>query len=362
VAKKLAFDKALCAAVLLLVGLGLVMVYSASAAIARDSAAGVNPFLVKQALAAMVGLTLMGLVMHLDYRLLRKGWLVYGLLGIALALLVAVLFAPKLNETHRWIFIAGISVQPSEIAKLALVPFLAWQLERKGDRVNQPELLVPALGVTGVLAGLVVLAPHLSAALLLVAACGLLLFLAGLSWRYLAVSAVALLPAAAFAIFSAPYRRERLFTFLDPERDPLGTGFQAVQSLIAIGSGGVLGVGLGNSAQKLHFLPYPHTDYIYSIVGEELGLLGALLVVALFAVLGWRGMRAGALAPDPFGRYLAWGFTGALVLQALLHCSVAVALLPSTGIPMPFMTYGGSALVTALVASGVIANVSQHAG
>ena len=359
-AKKLAFDKGLFTVIFLLLGLGLVMVYSASAAIARESGAPVNPFLVKQTIAATVGLLAMAVVMHLDYRKLKRPGVVYLLLGGTTALLVVVLFSPQLNDTHRWIFLGGVSVQPSELAKLALVPFLAYQLERKNDRIDQPELLVPVLGVTGLLAGLVLLEPHLSAALMLIATTGLLLFLAGLRWGYLVGAGLVGLPLTALAIWAEPYRQDRLLAFLNPESDPLGTGFQAMQSLIAVGSGGLLGRGLGESTQKLYFLPYPHTDYLYAILAEELGLIGALSVLVLFGLLAWLGLRAGLRAPDLFGRYLAWGFTGMLVIQALLHCSVALSVLPSTGIPLPFMTYGGSAMVTALVASGLILNVSQH--
>ena len=336
------------------------MVDSASAGIARESGAAWNPFLVKQAVAAVVGVALMLAVMHVDYRRLREPWLVYLLLLGALGLLVAVLFAPQLNQTHRWLFVAGVSVQPSEVAKLALVVFLAYQLERKPERVNQRELLVPALGAAGLMALLVMLEPHMSAALVLAGVTCLLLFLGGLSWRYIAAAVAFVVPLALVAAWASPYRRARLLSFLDPERDPLGSGFQVMQSLIAIGSGGVLGHGLGGGAQKLYFLPYPHTDFIFSIVGEELGLVGSLGLIALFGVLAWKGAVAGMRAPDAFGRYLAWGLTGLLVAQALLHCSVAVALVPSTGVPMPFMTYGGSALVTALVASGLVLNVSQH--
>jgi cell division protein FtsW len=210
------------------------------------------------------------------------------------------------------------------------------------------------------MAGLVVLEPHLSAALVLVTVCGLLLFLGGISWRYIAGGALVGVPLIALAVWIEPYRRARVFSFLEPEKDPLGGGFQAMQSLIAVGSGGLFGQGLGHGGQKLYFLPYPHTDYIYSILAEEMGLLGALVVLALFTLLAWCGLQAGSKAPDALGRYLAWGFTGVIVLQAFLHCSVALALLPPTGIPMPFMTYGGSAMVTALAASGVILNVSQH--
>jgi cell division protein FtsW len=381
-AKKLAFDKVLFAAIVLLVGFGLVMVYSASAGIARESA-GMNPFLVKQAVAAAIGLGLMLGVMHLDYRLLRQPWVVYGGLAGCIVLLVAVLFAPELNETHRWLFLGGVSLQPSELAKLALVVFLAYQLERKASAtrheaeapvrttsgairpparrgVNQPELLVPALGAAGLMSLLVLLEPHLSAALVLVAITCLLLFLAGLAWRTVLVTTGVAVPLVALAVWIEPYRRQRFLTFLDPERDPLGSGFQVMQSLIAVGSGGLFGRGLGHGAQKLYFLPYPHTDFIFAIVGEELGLIGGLALLALFTTVAWKGAQAGLRAPDAFGRYLAWGMTGILVLQALLHCSVAVSLLPSTGVPMPFLTYGGSALVTALVGSGVVLNVSQH--
>ena len=359
-AKKLAFDKGLFTVVLLLVGMGLVMVYSASAAIARESEATVNPFLVKQAVAAAVGLVAMLVAMHVDYRVLKRPLVVYALLLGVVTLLVAVLFAPQLNQTHRWLFVGGVSIQPSELAKLVLVPYLAYQLERKQDRVDQPELLVPALGVTTLLAGLVLLEPHLSAALMLTVVAGLMLFLAGLSWRYLALAAGTLTALVAVAVWAEPYRRTRLLAFLNPEQDPLGSGFQATQSLIAVGSGGLFGQGLGESTQKLYFLPYPHTDYIYAILAEELGLVGALAVLALFGLFAWQGLRAGLGAPDAFGRYLAWGLTGLVVIQALLHCSVALSVAPSTGIPLPFMTYGGSALVAALVASGLVLNVSQH--
>jgi cell division protein FtsW len=360
VAKKLAFDRRLFSVVLVLVGVGLVMVYSASAGIARESGADWNPFLVKQTVAAVVGLMIMAVVMHVDYTLLKRPTVVYSLLLGVLALLIIVLFGPTLNQTHRWLFVGGISIQPSELAKLALVPYIAYQLDRKEARINQPEVLIPTVGATLLMAGLVVLEPHLSAALVLVTVCGLLLFLGGISWRYIAGGALVGVPLIALAVWIEPYRRARVFSFLEPEKDPLGGGFQAMQSLIAVGSGGLFGQGLGHGGQKLYFLPYPHTDYIYSILAEEMGLLGALVVLALFTLLAWCGLQAGSKAPDALGRYLAWGFTGVIVLQAFLHCSVALALLPPTGIPMPFMTYGGSAMVTALAASGVILNVSQH--
>ena len=357
-AKKLAVDKVLFTTVVLLLSFGLVMVYSASAALARDSS--LNPFLLKQSLAAGLGLVLMVLLMQIDYRRLREPAVIYTLLFGAVALLVGVLFAPELNATRRWFFVAGISVQPSELAKLALIPFLAYLIEKREQEVNSASLLLPAGLFTGLLAGLILLEPDLGTAVLLGITAFLMLFLAGLSWRFIVGSFALVPPLIAALVWMEPYRRERLFAFLDPEKDPLGSGFQALQSLIAVGSGGVFGLGAGESVQRLYFLPHPESDFIFSIVAEELGMLGALAVVAAFAILAWRGIRAGLRAPDVFGRYLGWGLTGVLVIQALLNVSVTLALLPTKGIPLPFISYGGSSLVVTLCACGVLLNVSQH--
>jgi cell division protein FtsW len=362
-AKKLASDKVLFTVVVLLVGLGLVMVYSASAAVARDqtgAASGVNPFLVKQSVAAAIGLAAMLAAMHVDYRVLKRPQVAYALLGGAVVLLIGVLFQPVMNGTRRWFFLGPISVQPSELAKLALIPYVAYQLERKEGRVDRPELLVPVGLAVAVVAGLVLLQPDLGTAVLLVAAAALMLFLAGLSWRWVAAAGALAVPVLAFLVWSEGYRRQRLFAFLDPEADPLGAGYQVLQSLIAVGAGGVLGVGLGNSGQKLFFLPQPHSDFIYAIVAEELGMVGALAVLVLFLVLLWRGVRAALHAPDGFGRYLGLGLTAVLVLQALINISVAVSLLPTKGIPLPFLSYGGSSLVVSMTACGVLLNLSEH--
>ncbi|HXU44201.1 MAG TPA: putative lipid II flippase FtsW [Thermoanaerobaculia bacterium] len=359
-AKKLAFDKLLFAAVALLVGFGLVMVYSASAAIARDRAALINPFLLKQSLAAVLGLVAMAVAMHVDYRVLRRTEVIYGLLAGIVVLLVAVLFSGHLNGTQRWFFLAGLSIQPSELAKLALIPFAAHQISRKLDRVNRLDLLLPVAVVCGLVCGLILIEPDFGTAVLLASTVFFLLFLAGLSWRYVVGGFALALPLLYALVIAVPYRRERFFAFLDPEKDALGSGFQALQSLIAIGSGGPLGLGAGQSLQKLYFLPHPESDFIYAILCEELGMLGGLLLVALFGVVAWRGFRAGLRAPDDFGRYLAWGFTTVIVLQALLNISVALALLPTKGIPLPFISYGGSSLVVTMTACGVLLNLSQH--
>lgn len=357
-AKKLAVDKVLFTTIVLLLSFGLVMVYSASAALAGGD--GWNPFLVKQGLAASLGLVLMISLMYVDYRHLRKPVVLYALLGGVLTLLVGVLFAPELNATRRWLFVGGVSVQPSELAKLALIPFLASLIEKREEQVNSASYLMPAMLCTALLGGLILLQPDMGTAVLLGATAFLMTFLAGLSTRYLACSLAVVPPLIAGLVWMEPYRRERLFTFLDPEKDPLGSGFQALQSLIAVGSGGVFGLGAGKSVQKLYFLPHPESDFIFSIVAEELGMIGSLLVVAAFGVLAWRGILAGLRAPDVFGRYLGWGLTGVLVLQALINVSVTIALLPTKGIPLPFISYGGSSLVVTLCACGVLLNVSQH--
>lgn len=361
-ARKLVFDRVLFTVVVLLVVLGLVMVYSASAPMARAQGRAVNPFLLRQLVAAVLGFVAMFAVMHVDYRRLKNRSVVAALLATVVVLLVMVLFGPQLNATRRWLFVGGLSVQPSELAKLALVPFVAFHLDRGLDRVNRRELLLPVVFATGTVAGLVILQPDLGTAVLIVATVGALLFLGGLSWRYILLGAAVMVPLGAALVWAAPYRRARLFAFLDPESDPLGSGFQALQSLIAVGSGGFAGLGPGESVQKLYFLPYPHSDFIFAIVAEELGMLGALAVVGLFAVLVWRGVRAGLRAPDPFGRFLGWGFSSMLALQALINISVALALLPTKGIPLPFLSYGGSSLVVSLAACGVLLNVSQHGG
>jgi cell division protein FtsW len=360
VAKKLAFDKVMFTTVVLLVGLGLVMVYSASAVVGGETSLGLNRVFVKQVLAVGIGGLAMLAVMHVDYRRYRSSSVVYGLLGFSIALLIVVLFSSPVNGTRRWILAGGLSFQPSELAKLVLVIYLAYLIDRTQESDRDRDLLAPTCFVTGLMVVLILLETDLGTSLVLIAAAGMMLFLAGLRWRYFLAGAAALVPAIWFLVVAVPYRRQRLLTFLDPEADPLGNGYQATQSLIAIGSGGIFGLGPGESLQKLHFLPYPHSDFIYAIVAEELGLLGAVGLLGLFAVLVWRGVRAGLNAPDLFGRHLAWGVTGILVVQAFMHASVAVSLMPTTGIPLPLISYGGSSMLVSLAGVGLLLNVSQH--
>jgi len=359
-AKKLAFDKVLFAVVLVLLSGGLVMVYSASTASgASPLSGGLHPF-IKQLIAAVIGLAAMGIAMQIDYRQLRKPVFLYAIVGAIVLLLIAVLFSPPLNNSRRWLFLGGLSLQPSELAKIAIVLFMAYQIDKKIDKVNQPPLLVPCVSMTALAVVLVLLEPDLGTAGLLVLIAGMMLFLAGLSWRFVLIATGVALPALWFLILAVPYRRERFFAFLDPEQDPLGSGFQVLQSMIAVGSGGPWGLGLGASVQKLHFLPLAESDFIYSILAEELGMIGALAVVLLFVVFFLRGVRAGNRAPDTFGKFLAWGLTSLICLQALLNISETIALVPTTGTTLPLISYGGSSLVTVLASCGLILNVSQH--
>lgn len=359
-ARKLVFDRGLFATVLLLTGLGLVMVYSASTVLALESRLSFNPLFVKQGIAALLGLAAMLVAMHVDYRLLRRPIVIYSLMFGVIVLLIAVLFTPAMNNARRWFFVAGVSVQPSELAKLVLIPYIAYQIDRKSDRLNSYACLVPCAGATGVLAVLIILGRDLGTTILVCIPPLVMLYLAGLGLRYLVAGGFFLVPMAVLAVASEPYRIKRFTAFLAPESDPQGAGFQVLQSLIAVGSGGIFGLGPGNSLQKLYYLPSPHADFIFSIVGEELGLLGALGVLSLFAIFLWRGVVAGQRAPERFGRYMAWGFTSLIVIQALIHVSVSLSLLPTTGVPLPLISHGGSSLLTTLVACGLVLNVSQH--
>ena len=362
-ARKLTFDKALLAAIAGLLLLGLVMVFSSSALmqlnVERRTLLSGAPFF-KQLLAASLGLVGMVFMLQIDYRRLKQPVLVYGAVLGVLALLVAVLFAPPINGRHRWLLIGGVSLQPSELAKLVAVLVLAHQLDRKWQKVNSPVLLLPLAAILGVFV-LLIVGEDLGTALILTAATALVLFVSGLSWRYFAGALVCLAPAVWFFVVRVPYRLQRVLSFLRPEEDALGGGYQTLQSLIAVGSGGVFGVGLGQSVQKLSFLPFANSDFIYAIVCEELGLLGGLCVLLLFGLFAWRGYEAGRNAPDVFGRHLAWGLTALIVLQVLVHVSITLQLLPVTGTPLPLISYGGSALVTNLTACGIVLSVSQHA-
>lgn len=361
-AKKLSSDSTLFAATVALLGVGLVLVWSASSVLAQEVHGNAYHFLVRQVVWAAVGLALMAAAMRFDYRKLRRPGVVYLAVAVATVLLIAVLFARPVNDVHRWLRLGALSFQPAELAKLAMVLFLAYHLERRGERINEflPSLF-PALLLLGWFTFLIFIQPDLGTAATLALIGCVMLFLAGVRLRYFAALA---LPAAALlyhAVTAAAYRRDRIEAFLNPYSDPRGSGYQVIQSLIAVGTGGLSGLGLMEGRQKLFYLPYPYSDFIYAVIGEELGLLGAGAVLLGFVLILWRGVRAAWKAPDPFGTYLAAGLTMAVVLQALVNMSVVLGLLPAKGIPLPLISAGGTSLVLTLCALGLILNVSQHA-
>jgi cell division protein FtsW len=363
-ARKLKSDKLLFTSTLVLVCASLVMVYSSSAVIGLEQYhQRPTYFLWKQATFALLGLALMPLLMKVDYRNYRQPLVIWTALGLIGAALVGTLvFGPRLNGARRWFGIAGVGVQPSEFAKIVVVFFVAAILERRMERIDDLRFsLVPVGIVLGSVVGLIMLQPDLGTALSIIVIVAAMVFAAGINYRYIVGLLLVSLPAAYVVLMGADYRRRRMTVFLNPWEDPLGNGFQVIQSLIAVGSGGVFGRGLMAGVQKLFYLPYPHTDFIYAVIGEELGLVGTTVVLACFCVIAWRGLRTAMRAPDRFGAFLALGLTAMIVVQAFFNISVVLGLLPTKGIPLPFVSFGGSSLLASMIGMGILLNVSQHA-
>jgi cell division protein FtsW len=359
-------DRWLFGATLGLCLIGAVMIFSASAITARDLYGSPYTFLLRQILWLAVGFLLMLGLARIDYRILRRPAVVYAGMSVALVLLAAVLVLDKAHATHRWIRLGPVSFQPAEFAKLAVIFYLAWFLELRsgqtGPGVNSPlRTLVPGFGPVLLIAGLVLLEPDMGTAAELFLIALVLFFAAGLSWAYAGAAVVAAVPAIYLLIVSAPYRHQRLMAFLHPSSDPQGHSFQLLQSLIAVGSGGVFGAGLMEGRQKLFYLPEAHTDFIFAVIVEELGLIGAMAVLLLLGIYAWRGVRAVWRAEDGFGRLVALGITAMVAGQALINLSVVLGIVPTKGIPLPFVSYGGSSLLVMLLATGVLLNISQQA-
>jgi cell division protein FtsW len=361
-ARKLKSDKFLFIATLLLVCTSIVMVYSASAVIAMEKHQQPYLFLFKQAAFALVGLLLVPVIMRIDYRTYRQPIVIWTALALALVTLVAVLFARPVNGAARWINVGPLGIQPSELAKLAVILFIAALLERRMERIDDvPYALLPIGIVVGAVVGLILAEPDLGTAASVLVIATVMIFAAGVSYRYVFGVALASLPALYFLLMSSTYRRRRVMAFLNPWADPLGDGFQMIQSMIAVSTGGLFGRGLMGGVQKLFYLPEPHNDFIYSVIAEELGLLGATVLLACFCVVTWRGLRTALRAPDRFGAFLAIGLTTMIAFQAFFNISVVLGLMPTKGIPLPFVSYGGSSLLINLIGMGILLNVSQHA-
>ncbi len=346
-----------------LLSAGVVMVYSASAIVAADRFQDPYFFLKKQLFWALLGAVAMLVAVRVDYRHLEK--LMVPVLIVAAVLLILVLVPPfgqAINGTRRWIRFGIVSFQPAELAKLALVIYLAAFVARRQEELTDVRRgLLPPLLVAGAFAALVFVQPDLGNCLTLIALTFGLLYLAGAPMRYLGWVLAPAVPLLIIAIYAAPYRWRRMTAFWDPWSDARGSGFQIIQSWLAFGNGGLLGQGIGGSRQKLFYLPESHTDFIFAVVGEELGFVGATAFVALFAVLIWRGLRIGLRTSEPFGAYLALGITLLIATQVLVNLGVVTGLLPTKGLPLPFISFGGSALLMTMLSTGVLLNISQHA-
>jgi cell division protein FtsW len=360
-AKRIGVDKWLFFATLVLVVIGLLMVFSSSAVMAKERFGSPYKFVIQQAEWAAIGLAAMTGLMQIDYRKYNRPNVVFPVVGVTIIMLLAAFFMRGSHGAHRWISLGLISFQPSEIAKPALVLFLAWWLQNRMHTIEDVRgTVLPAALPSLIFIALILKEPDLGTALVCAGVTALMLYLAGMSMRYLGYAALAAAPVLYFMLFRVAWRRERLLAFMNPDSDPLGKGFHIIQSLIAVGTGGLFGKGYMEGLQKLFYLPEPHTDYIFANIAEELGLLGSLTVVGLFIYLGYRGMRAAILSRDPFAKFLAFGLTATILIQAFFNISVVLALVPTKGITLPFVSYGGTSLFMMLACIGVLLNITRE--
>jgi cell division protein FtsW len=360
-AKRVGVDKWLYCTTLILVVIGLAMVFSASAVMAKARFGSPYYFVVRQTVWAAAGLAAMTLLMRVDYRKYNRPNVVFPAVAITVIFLMAAFLMRDSHNTHRWIRFGLLSFQPSELAKPALVLFLAWFLQNRMQTIDDWRgTVLPAALPSLVFIVLILKEPDLGTALVCAGVTALMLYLAGMEMKYLGYAALASLPVLYLMLFRVKWRRDRLLAFVNPEADPLGKGFHIIQSLIAVGTGGLHGLGYMEGRQKLFYLPEPHTDYIFANVAEELGLIGAVIVVGLFIVLGYRGMRAAILSKDPFARFLAFGLTATILIQAFFNISVVLALVPTKGITLPFISYGGTSLFIMLACIGVLLNITRE--
>ncbi|MGB9867280.1 MAG: putative lipid II flippase FtsW [Bacillota bacterium] len=343
--------------------IGVVMVFSASSVRAMRSYNDPYYFLKRQLAWAVLGLGVMAVLANFNYGLLKK--LAFPAMALSLLSLVLVLvpgIGKVVNESRRWIGYGSLGFQPSELSKIVFVLFMAASLsEKKEKQLNNPFVgMLPYVALIGLIFALVLKEPDLGTGVAIAGTGLIVLFVAGVNPAHLAGLGVAAVPVLWHAINSAEYRRNRFLAFLNPWADPLGAGYHIIQGLYALGSGGPFGLGFMRSRQKWLHLPEPHTDFIFAVIGEELGFVGCLAVICLFMLLAWRGYRVAMLAPDRFGSLLAAGITTMIVLQAAVNIGVVTASLPVTGIPLPFISSGGSSLMTNLAGVGILLNISRY--
>ena len=355
-------DRLLLLVTLVLVGLGIVMIYSASAIRAQERFGDPAFFLKKQLVFAVLGLLAMAWAAGRNLKTFQRLTPILFLGSLFLLLLVLVPYVGiRINGARRWLRFFGLSFQPAELAKLAVVLFLASYFARRQDRLDSYlDGFVPPLFLTGLMAGLIILQPNFGTAAILVGVAAVLFFIGGARVPHLLATGAAAMPICLLLVLQSAHGRTRLLALVDPGRVSAQASYQAIQSIYALGPGGLLGRGLGDSMQKLFFLPEPHTDFIFAIVGEEIGFLGCVLVLLLFGLLLWRGTRAAVRAGDPYASYLAMGITGLVVGQAALNMAVASGLLPTTGVPLPFVSFGGSSLTIMLFGVGILLSISRR--
>jgi cell division protein FtsW len=360
-AKRVGVDKWMFGTVLLLMLFGLVMVFSASAVMAKATVGSPYAYVVSQAVWALFGLIALFILMRVDYRRYNDPKLIFPLMVVTGLLLIGVFAMHGMNGAHRWIRFGGKTLQPSEFAKPVIILFLAWFLQTRIHQIDDiKHTILPAMVPPLVYIALILKEPDLGTALVCAAVLMLMLYLAGLPMRWVGAALACAAPVMYWMLFHVSWRAARMKVFLNPEADPKGAGFHILQSLIAVGSGGVYGRGLMEGLQKLFYLPEPHTDFIFANICEELGLIGAVCVVAAFCILGYRGLRTAFLSTDPFARFLAFGLTSALLVQAFFNISVVLALLPTKGIPLPLISSGGTSVFVTLACMGVLLNVTRE--
>ncbi|MGI4826917.1 MAG: putative lipid II flippase FtsW [Janthinobacterium lividum] len=360
-AKRVGVDKWLFGTVLLLVLFGLVMVFSASAVMAKATLGSPYAYVRNQAVWVLLGIIALFVLMRVPYRKYNNPKLIFPVMGITAVLLMAVFVMSGMNGAHRWVRISGLTLQPSELAKPVIIVFLAWFLQTRMHAIdNIKETILPAALPPLVFIALILKEPDLGTAMVCAAVLLMMLYLAGMQMKWIGIALGCAAPILYYMLFHVKFRAARMKVFLDPEADPKGAGFHILQSLIAVGTGGLRGKGLMEGVQKLFFLPEPHTDFIFANICEELGLIGALCVVTAFVILGYRGLRAAFLSTDPFARFLAFGLTTAILVQAFFNMSVVLALLPTKGIPLPFISSGGTSVFVTLACMGVLLNVTRE--
>lgn len=354
-------DFILFSAIMILVAIGVVMVFSAS-----SYSAFFNPeikdsmhYLKRQGISAIIGAFAMFFFIRFDYHKLKR--YTVAIMIVTFVLLIAVYFTTPVNGARRWIPLPVFNLQPSEIAKYVIVLYMAKSLEVKGEKVKSFGYgIMPYLIVSGAFAAIILFEPNLSIATVIMLVTLIILFVAGARWVHFAGLIGGIGALGVVGIIIEPFRVKRVLNFLDPWQDAKGTGYQLIQSLLALGSGGITGVTLGKSRQKCYYIPEPHTDFIFSIIGEELGLIGCTLIIILFLIVIWRGIRVAMRANDTYGTLMAVGITAVIAVQAIINIAVVTGSMPVTGVPLPFISYGGSALLFNLIAMGILLNISRQ--